>query len=67
MQFWHPTEPLINKEIPLPRCDVCTKLIEKKYCYNIGHHLEKNYVYDKEIMKLGGEVAGMFKLENDRV
>ena len=62
-QFWHPTEPLINKEIPLPRCDVCTKLIEKKYCYKHRPPFGKELCDgDKKLMKLGGEVPGMFKL-----
>ena len=42
---------------------MCTKL-SRKYCYK---HLAKLFGKelcdgDKEIMKLGGEVAGMFKL-----
>ena len=62
-KFWHPTEDLINKPIPLPRCDVCTKLIFDKYCYKHRPPFGKELCdEDKNIMKLGGEVSEMFKL-----
>ena len=42
---------------------MCTKLIEKKYCYKHRPPFGKELCDgDKKIMKLGGEVAELFKL-----